>query len=85
MLDSRFRPHANEGPRSTFSLLLLFYAHDSFHLPRAGSDAKREEMALLSLLIQGPGRCLVPWRVFQADPSTSFEDYSTPLQVTVLE
>ena len=26
------------------------------------------------MLIQGPGGCLVPWRVFQTDPSKSFED-----------
>lgn len=31
-------------------------------------------MALLSVLIQAPGRCLVPWTIFQADPSASFGD-----------
>ena len=76
MLESRFRPHASEGPCSTFSLLSLFCAHDSFHLLRAGSDVEREEMVLLSVLNQGPGgyMYLVPCTVFQADPSKTFED-----------
>ena len=29
-------------------------------------------MAVISVLVISPGKCLVPWTVFQADPDLSF-------------
>ena len=33
---------------------------------------KKVEMAILSVLVQSPRKCPVPWTVFQADPDISF-------------
>ena len=82
-LNSCSHPHASEGPHSTFSLLILFCARDSFHLPRDGSDVERQDTALLSVLIQGPGRCLVLWT--ELTQVHLLRIYSTRLQVAVLE